>query len=164
LQKDTRRYIITFFQTMNSPYQEYSHGSHVRWDCTYHIVICPKFRKRIIYGKYKEQLWNILNDLLRELKIEKLEGHLMPDHIHFQLKIPPSVAVCKVIGTLKGKSAIRLHNKYANRPIRTTNKAFWSVGYFVRTTGLDIDMINRYIRNQEEEDKAQDWDQMDMSF
>ena len=80
----------------------------------------------------------------------------MSDHVHFQLKIPPSVAVCKIIGTLKGKSAIRLHNKYAKRPIRTTNKAFWSTGYFVRTTGLDIDMINAYIRNQEDDDKRTD--------
>jgi putative transposase len=149
---------------MNSIFQEYSHGSHVRWDCTYHIIICPKYRKRIIYGKYREHLWGILTNLLKELKIEKLEGHLMSDHVHFQLKIPPSVAVSKVIWTLKGKSAIRLHNKYAKRPIRTTNKSFWSTGYFVRTTGLDIDMINSYIRNQEDEDKNQDWDQMDLNF
>ncbi len=149
---------------MNSTYQEYTHWAHVRWDCTYHIVICPKFRKRILYGKYREQLWDILSDLLREMKIEKLEWHLMPDHIHFQLKIPPSVAVCKIIWTLKGKSAIRLHNKYAKRPIRTTNKAFWSTGYFVRTTGLDIDMINAYIRNQEDGDKLSDWNQTDLNF
>lgn len=88
----------------------------------------------------------------------------MPDHIHFQLKIPPSIAVSKLIGTLKWKSAIRFHNKYAKRPIRTTNKAFWSTGYFVRTTWFDIDMINNYIRNQEIEDQASDGNQMDIGF
>ena len=149
---------------MNSTYQEYSHGSHVRWDCTYHIVFCPKFRKRIIYGKYKKYLWEIITTLLKEMKIEKLEGHLMPDHIHLQIKIPPSVSVARVVWSLKGKSAIRLHNKFATRPIRTTNKSFYSTGYFVRTTGLDVDMINNYIRNQEDQDKQQDGNQLDMNL
>jgi putative transposase len=149
---------------MNSNIQEYSHWAHVKWDCTYHIVFCPKFRKKIIYGKFKKQLGWIITELLKELKVEKLEGHLMPDHIHLQVKIPPSMSVSAFMGHLKWKSAIRLHNKYANKPIRTTNKSFWSTGYFVRTTWLDIDMINAYIRNQEDKDKRDDWNQLDMNF
>ena len=98
------------------------------------------------------------------MKIEKLEGHLMPDHIHLQLKIPPSLSIARVIWTLKWKSAIRLHNKFATRPIRTTNKAFYSTGYFVRTTGLDVDMINNYIRSQEDQDKSIDGNQLDINF
>ena len=148
--------IITFFHS--------SLMAHTSFDCSYHIVLCPKYRKKIIYGTYKTQLWNILNDLLREMKIEKLEWHLMKDHIHLQLKIPPSLSVAKVIGTLKWKSAIRLHNRYAPRRTALGHKHFWSRWYFVRTTGLDIEMINNYIRNQVKEDIIEDGNQLDLHF
>jgi putative transposase len=100
--------------------------SHTSWECTYHIILCPKYRKRIIYGKYREELGSILNKLLQELKIEKLEGHLCADHIHLHLRIAPSISVANAIGALKGKSAIRLHNKFSKKPLKTTGKHFWS--------------------------------------
>lgn len=137
--------------------------AHVTWDCTYHIVICPKYRKRKIYWRLKTSLWKILTKLLLEMKIEKLEWNLSQDHVHLQLKIPPSLSVSRVMGTLKGKSAIRLHNQHGTKK-HTTNKHFWSRGYFVRTTGLDQDMINEYIRNQEDDDKREDWNQLDLEF
>ena len=148
---------------MNSSNTSNIQMAHVTWDCTYHIVICPKYRRRKIYGKLKKSLWKILTKLLDEMKIEKLEWNLGVDHIHLQLKIPPSLSVSKVIGTLKGKSAIRLHNQYGTKK-HTTNKHFWSRWYFVRTTGLDLDMINEYIKNQEDEDKREDWNQLDLEF
>ena len=148
---------------MNSSNTSNIQMAHVTWDCTYHIVICPKYRRRKIYGRLKKSLWAILTKLLGEMKIEKLEWNLSQDHIHLQLKIPPSLSVSKVIGTLKGKSAIRLHNQYGTKK-HTTNKHFWSRWYFVRTTGLDLNMINEYIRNQEDEDKREDWNQLDLEF
>lgn len=148
---------------MNSSNTSNIQMAHVTWDCTYHIVICPKYRRRKIYGKLKKSLWKILTKLLDEMKIEKLEWNLGVDHIHLQLKIPPSLPVSKVIGTLKGKSAIRLHNQHGTKK-HTTNKHFWSRWYFVRTTGLDLDMINEYIKNQEDEDKREDWNQLDLEF
>lgn len=148
---------------MNTSNTSHIPMAHVTWDCTYHIVICPKYRKRKIYGILKKNLWKILTKLLGEMKIEKLEWNLWIDHIHLQLKIPPSLSVSKVIGTIKGKSAIRLHNQYGSKK-HITNKHFWSRGYFVRTTGLDLDMINEYIRNQKNEDKREDWNQLDLEF
>jgi len=148
------------FSNMNS---SVSKMSHVTWDCTYHIVICPKYRKRRIYGQLKNKLWEILNQLLKELKIEKLEWHLCQDHIHFQLKIPPHLSISDAMWALKWKSAIRLHNQYWTRK-HTTNKHFWSRGYYVRTTWLDQDMINAYIRHQEDQDKREDWNQLDLDF
>ena len=120
------------------------------------MVIC-----KLVY--YKTSLWKIITKLLGEIKIEKLEWNLWVDHVHLQLKIPPSLSVSKVIGILKGKSAIRLHNQYGTKK-HTTNKHFWSRWYFVRTTGLDLDMINAYIRNQQEDDKREDWNQLDLEF
>lgn len=106
---------------MNTSNTSHIPMAHVTWDCTYHIVICPKYRKRKIYGILKKNLWKILTKLLGEMKIEKLEWNLWIDHIHLQLKIPPSLSVSKVIGTNKGKSAIRLHNQYGSRNILPTN-------------------------------------------
>lgn len=142
----------------------FSTMAHTTHDCTYHIVFCPKYRKKIIYGKFKTQLWNILTEILRQMKIEKIEWHLSKNHIHLQLRIPPSLAVSSVVWKLKWKSAITLYNRHSTRRTATGNKHFWSRWFFVRTNGLDIDMINNYIRNQETEDIYEDWNQLDMDF
>lgn len=139
-------------------------SSHAQWDCTYHLVICPKYRKKIIYGKFKTQLWDIITKLLREMKVEKIEWFLCADHIHLQLRIPPALRVASVIWQLKGKSAIQLHNRCSKKPYNTGHKHFWSRGYFIRTTGFDVKMINEYIRNQESQDKLEDWNQLDLNF
>lgn len=116
--------------------------SHVRWDCKYHIVIIPKFRKRVIYGNVRKRIGGIIRDLCRQKRIELLEGHLMPDHIHMCLSVPPKFSIAFVIGFLKGKSAVRIHREVlGNR--RVTGLHFWSRGYCVSTVGLDEETITR---------------------
>jgi putative transposase len=128
--------------------------SHVRWDCKYHIVIIPKFRRRVIYGKVRRRIGDIIRDLCRQKRIELLEGHLMPDHIHMCLSVPPKFSVAFVIGFIKGKSAVRIHREVlGNR--RVTGLHFWSRGYCVSTVGLDEETIRKYIREQEKIEEQQ---------
>ena len=121
--------------------------SHVRWDCKYHVVIVPKYRKRKLYGKFRKTVRDIIKDLCRQRGVELLEGHLMPDHIHMCLSVPPKYSIAMVIGFLKGKSAVRIHRNVGLR--RMTGLHFWARGYCVSTVGLDEATIRRYIREQE---------------
>ena len=133
--------------------------SHVRWDCKYHIVIIPKFRKRVIYGNVRKRIGGIIRDLCRQKRIERLEGHLMPDHIHMCLSVPPKFSIAFVIGFLKGKSAVRIHREVlGNR--RVTGLHFWFRGYCVSMVGLDEETIRKYIREQEKIEE----DQMELNF
>ena len=127
--------------------------SHVRWDCKYHVVIVPKYRKRVLYGKVKKRAGEILRDLCRQRGVELLEGHLMPDHVHMCLRVPPKFSIAFVIGFLKGKSAVRIHRSIGNR--RVTGLHFWSRGYCVSTVGLDEATIRKYIREQEKHEHQQ---------
>ena len=128
--------------------------SHVRWDCKYHIVIIPKYRKRMLYGKFRKRVGDVLRELCRQRGIEVLEGHLLPDHIHMCLSIPPKYSVAFAIGFIKGKSAVRIHRQIlGNR--RVTGLHFWSRGYCVSTVGLDEETIRKYIREQDALEKAQ---------
>ena len=128
--------------------------SHVRWECKYHVVIVPKFRKKKLYGKFRERVGRIIKDLCRQRGIEFIEGHLMPDHIHMCLSVPPKFSIAFVIGFLKGKSAVRIHrNLLGNK--RVTGLHFWSRGYCVSTVGLDEATIRKYIRDQEQVEKQQ---------
>jgi putative transposase len=115
--------------------------SHVRWECKYHVVIIPKYRKRKLYGKFKRG-------------VELLEGNLRADHIHMCLSVPPKFSIAFVIGFLKGKSAVRIH-RYLLKSKQTKGKHFWSRGYCVSTVGLDEETIRKYIRDQEEAEKQQ---------
>ena len=128
--------------------------SHVRWDCKYHIVIIPKFRRRVIYGKVRKRIGGIIRDLCRQKRIEFLEGHLMPDHIHMCLSVPPKFSIAFVIGFLKGKSAVRIHREILGNK-RVTGLHFWSRGYCVSTVGLDEETIKKYIREQEKIEEQQ---------
>jgi len=128
--------------------------SHVRWDCKYHVVIVPKYRKRRLYGRFRESVGGILKELCRQKRIEMLEGHLMPDHIHMCLSVPPKFSIAFIIGFLKGKSAIRIHREIL-KVKRVTGLHFWSRGYCVSTVGLDEETIRKYIRDQEEFEKQQ---------
>ena len=121
--------------------------SHVRWDCKYHVVIVPKYRKRSLYGQLKTRTGEILRDLCRQRGVDLLEGHLMPDHVHMCLRVPPKFSIAMVIGFLKGKSAVRIHRSAGNK--RVTGLHFWSRGYCVSTVGLDEATIRKYIREQE---------------
>jgi putative transposase len=128
--------------------------SHVRWDCKYHVVIVPKYRKKSLYGKRRKQIGDILRELCRQRGVELLEGHLMPDHIHMCLRIAPKFSVAFVIGFLKGKSAVRIHRNILGHK-RVTGMHFWAKGYCVSTVGLDEETIRRYIREQEDKENDQ---------
>lgn len=128
--------------------------SHVRWDCKYHVVIVPKYRKRRLYGKFRESVGQMLKELCQQKQVELLEGHLMPDHIHMCLSVPPKFSIAFIIGFLKGKSAIRIHRELL-KVKRVTGLHFWSRGYCVSTVGLDEEAVRQYIRNQEKHEKQQ---------
>ena len=128
--------------------------SHVRWDCKFHVVIVPKYRKKVLYGKTRRRVGEILRDLCRQRGVELLEGHLMPDHIHMCLRVPPKFSIAFVIGFLKGKSAVLIHRRVLGHR-RVTGMHFWARGYCVSTVGLDEDTIRRYIREHEAREKDQ---------
>ncbi|WP_419905643.1 IS200/IS605 family transposase [Kiloniella sp.] len=140
--------------------RDYKSLAHTRCDCKYHVVFIPKRRQKVIYGNLRQYLGEIFHELAghRESKIE--EGHLMPDHIHMCISIPPKHAVSKVVGYLKGKSAIAIARKFKNKARNFKGENFWARGYFVSTVGLDEQMVREYIRTQEERDKY--FDQMDI--
>ena len=133
--------------------------SHVRWDCKYHIVIVPKYRKRKLFGKFRKGVGQIIKELCNQKGLEMVEGHLMPDHIHMCLSIPPKYSVAFAIGFLKGKSAVRIHRELLKMK-RVTGLHFWSRGYCVSTVGFDEEAIRKYIREQEKWEK----DQLDLDL
>ena len=122
--------------------------SHVRWDCKYHVVIVPKFRKKVIYGKLRRQMGPVLRSLCQQRGVTLVEGHTMPDHIHMCLSVPPKFSIAHTIGFLKGKSAVIVHRRLLNER-RMTGLSFWATGYCVSTVGLDEETIRQYIRDQE---------------
>ena len=128
--------------------------SHVRWECKYHVIIVPKYRKRVLYGKIRRRVGEILRDLCRQRGIEMVEGHLMPEHIHMCLSVPPKYSIAFAIGFIKGKSAVRIHRQVL-RNKRVTGLHFWSRGYCVSTVGLDEATIRKYIRDQDKLEKQQ---------
>ena len=133
---------------------EWQSLSHVRWDCKYHVVIIPKYRKKVFFGRMRAAIGVILRDLCRQKGIEIVEGHAMPDHIHLCLSIPPKYSVANTIGFLKGKSAVRIHRELLKER-RMTGLHFWAAGYCVSTVGLDETAIRKYIRDQERLDSGQ---------
>ena len=137
--------------------------SHVRWECVYHVVIIPKYRKRVLFGQVRSRLREILRELAKRKGIEIIEGNVMADHVHMMLLIPPKYSVAHMMGYLKGKSAIWLHNEFG-RKRSVMEKRFWSSGYFVRTIGLDQNMVQKYIQDQEKKDKHEDGDQLDFGW
>jgi len=131
--------------------ETYHSLSHSKWDCKYHVVFVPKGRRKELFGQVRKQLGAIFHELARQKECQILEGHVMPDHIHMCLAIPPKYAVASVIGFLKGKSAIaiaRLQGKERN----FVGEHFWARGYAVSTVGFNEDQIRRYIRDQEDGD------------
>jgi putative transposase len=128
---------------------EWQSLSHVRWDCKYHVVIIPKYRRKVFYGRLRRQIGTILRDLCRQRGVEMLEGHAMPDHIHLCLSIPPKYSVAFVLGFLKGKSAVRIHRELLHER-RMSGLSFWAPGYCVSTVGLDEGRVRQSIGEQEE--------------
>lgn len=133
--------------------REYQSLSHTKWDCKYHVVFIPKRRRKVIYGQLRKHLGEVFHELARHKEARIEEGHLMPDHVHMCISIPPKYAVASVVGYIKGKSAIALARNFLNRKRNFSGENFWARGYFVSTVGLDEDMVRDYIRRQEQEDE-----------
>ena len=130
--------------------------SHTKWLCKYHIVFTPKYRRKAIYGQYKESIGQILRQLCNYKGVEILEGHLMPDHIHMLVSITPKYSVSQFMGYLKGKSSLMIFDKHANLKYKFGNRHFWAEGYYVSTVGMNEATIAKYIREQEAHDIAMD--------
>jgi putative transposase len=137
------------------PMKDWQSLAHTKWECKYHIVIVPKYRIKILYGKVRKRVGQILRELCRYKDIEMIEGHAMPDHIHMCISVPPKYSIAMTIGYLKGKSSIRIHREVLKVAKGFTNKSFWTRGYCVSTVGLNEEQIRAYIRNQEDLDKGQ---------
>jgi putative transposase len=135
---------------------DYESLRHTKWECKYHIVFIPKYRKKTLYGQLRKDLGPVLRELAsqRESKIE--EGHLMGDHVHMLVSIPPKYSVAQVVGYIKGKSAIYVARTYMGKRRNFVGENFWARGYFVSTVGRDEKVVREYIRNQEKEDQRLD--------
>jgi putative transposase len=134
--------------------RDYKSLSHTRWDCKYHIVFIPKRRQKLIYGAIRRHLGETFHELAKRKGVTIEEGHLMKDHVHMCISIPPKYAVSNTVGYLKGKSAISIAKKFRGRQRNFNGENFWARGYFVSTVGLDEEMVREYIRSQEKEDEC----------
>ena len=127
--------------------------SHTKWECKYHVVFIPKYRRKALYGDLRRYLGEVFRALARQRESRIEEGHLMPDHVHMMISIPPKYSVSQVVGYIKGKSAIHVAREYGGRRRNFVGQHFWARGYFVSTVGRDEEVIRRYIRHQEVEDQ-----------
>ena len=134
----------------------YKKLKHTTWECKYHLVWIPKYRKKIIYGQLRTYLGEILKELALQKESEILEGHLMGDHVHMLISIPPKYSVSQVVGYIKGKSAIHIARTYAGRRNNFVGQSFWARGYFVSTVGRNEEIVKKYIKKQEEADRKID--------
>ena len=130
--------------------------SHAKWECKYHVVFIPKCRRKTLYGELRKHLGEVFRKLAMQKESRIEEGHLMPDHVHMMISIPPKYAVSQVIGFIKGKSAIHLARVYGERKRSFVGQHFWARGYFVSTVGRDETVIREYIKKQEQEDNRLD--------
>lgn len=130
--------------------------AHTKWLCKYHIVFSPKYRRKIIFANIRESIGEILKDLCKYKGVEIIEGHLMPDHVHMLVSIPPKISVSSFMGYLKGKSSLMIFDKHANLKYKFGNRKFWAEGYFVSTVGLHEVTVKKYIQQQEKHDILQD--------
>ena len=135
--------------------KDWQSQSHVKWECKYHVVILPKCRHKVFYGKLRVRIGKILRELSLQKGIGLVEGKAMPDHIHLVLSIPPKYSVAMTVGYLKGKSAVRIHRELLGTKGTLYGRTFWSRGYCVSTVGLDEEQIRRYVREQEKLDQQQ---------
>ena len=136
--------------------QTYETQKHAVWECKYHVVFIPKCRKKVLYGQIRRELGSVFRELSRQKECEIHEGHLMVDHVHMLVSIPPKYSVAQVMGFLKGKTAIHIARVYAGRRKSFVGQQFWARGYWVSTVGRDETAVRRYIREQEQEDQRLD--------
>lgn len=127
--------------------------AHTRWNFKCHIVFKPKYRRKVIYGQLRKDIGKILRKLCEMKDVEIIEAHVMPDHIHMLVRVPPKISISSFIGYLKGRSSVLIHEQHANLKYKYGNKSFWSKGYYVSTVGLNQKTIEKYIREQEADDR-----------
>ena len=130
--------------------------SHSKWNCKYHIVFAPKYRRQVVYGQLKADIGKILRTLCEQKKVNIIEAEACPDHIHMLVEIPPNISVAQFMGYLKGKSSLMIFDRHANLKYKYGNRHFWCRGYYVDTVGKNKKAIEEYIRNQLTEDMAND--------
>ena len=130
--------------------------SHTRWNCKYHVVFIPKYRRKEVYGKLRMDIGRIIRQLCEYKGVEIVEAHACSDHIHMLVKIPPKISVSNFMGYLKGKSSLMIFERHANLKYKYGNRNFWAKGYFVSTVGLNAETVKEYIKNQEKEDMMED--------
>ena len=130
--------------------------SHSKWNCKYHIVFAPKYRRQVIYGKIKADIGKILRTLCEQKKVNIIEAEACPDHIHMLVEIPPNISVAQFMGYLKCKSSLMIFDRHANLKYKYGNRHFWCRGYYVDTVGKNKKAIEEYIKNQLSEDIAYD--------
>ena len=130
--------------------------AHTKWNCKYHIVFTPKFRRKAIYGKLKADIGKIIRELCKWKEVEIIEATAMPDHIHLYVSIPPKMSVAGFVGFIKGKSTLIIFERHANLKYKYGNRHFWCRGYYVDTVGRNEKTIAEYVRNQEKEDMMED--------
>lgn len=132
----------------------YESLSHSRWDCKYHLVFVPKYRKKKLYGEIRNYLGPLFRELAQQKECKILEGHMVQDHVHMLIAIPPKYAVSQIVGYIKGKSAIAVARQFGGRKRNFNGEHFWARGYAVSTVGYEEEKIRKYIQNQEQLDKA----------
>jgi putative transposase len=130
--------------------------SHTKWECKYHVIWIPKYRKKVLFAKLRDKLGAIFRELAEQKECKILEGYLLPDHVHMLVSIPPKLAVSSVVGFIKGKSAIYIARNFSGRRRNFTGESFWARGFYVSTVGLDETVIRSYIKRQESEDQRID--------
>ena len=135
---------------------DYESLKHTRWECKYHVVFIPKCRRKKLYEQLRRHLGEVFRQLAQQRESQILEGHMVVDHVHMLISIPPRYAVAQVIGYIKGKSAIHIARTFGGRRRNFTGQHFWARGYFVSTVGRDEKVIREYIQRQEKEDRRLD--------
>ena len=130
--------------------------AHTKWNCKYHIVFAPKYRRKVFYGEHREAIREILRTLCQWKGVEIIEGEICPDHVHLLVSIPPKMSVSGFMGYLKGKSSLVLFQRFGNMKFAYRNREFWCKGYYVDATGKNTAAIKNYIENQLKEDKQSD--------
>jgi putative transposase len=135
---------------------EFQALNHTQWECKYHVIFIPKYRRKVLYGELRKYLGEVLRRLAEQKQSRIEEGHLMADHVHMMISIPPKYSVAQVIGYIKGKSAIHVARVYGERKRNFVGQHFWARGYFVSTVGRDEGVIRNYIQKQEVEDRRLD--------
>lgn len=143
--------------------KDWQSKAHVKWDCKYHVVVLPKYRRKTLFGRVRRDIGKIMRELCRQKGIELVEGKAASDHVHMLLSVPPKYSIAMTIGYLKGKSSIRIHRELLRTQGTLFGRAFWARGYCVSTVGLDEAAIRKYIQDQEKHQRDQDQGELDFN-